>query len=96
MAPCVVTLAVRETAEFPAVPELTYPSVTEGVTDTVLLSVMLLVFDVTDAPVPEMVAGAVTLRNIYLSAILIYHIIDHYILCHNNLLMILLICSHSK
>ena len=58
----VVTLAVSETAEFPAVPELIYPAVVMlGVTETVLESVIVLVPVETLADVPEIVAGAVAL-----------------------------------
>ena len=55
----VVTDAVSDTAEFPAVPELTYPADTDGVTLTVFESVS--VFDPVDtvALVPEIDAGAV-------------------------------------
>ena len=55
----VVTDAVRDTEEFPAVPEDTYPADTVGVTDTVLESVRVFVPVETDAEVPLMLAGAV-------------------------------------
>jgi hypothetical protein len=58
----VVTDAVRLTDEFPAVPAETYPAVlTVGVTETVLVSVIVFVPEDTDAEVPLMDAGAVTL-----------------------------------
>ena len=57
----VVTLAVSETLEFPAVPLATYPADTVGVTLTVLERVSVLVPVLTDADVPLMVAGAVAL-----------------------------------
>ena len=57
----VVTLAVRDTAELPAVPLATYPADTEGVTLTVLERVSVLVPVLTDADVPLMEAGAVAL-----------------------------------
>ena len=60
-APLVVTDAVRDTEEFPAVPALTYPAaVTFGVTETVLESVIVFVPVETEALDPVMVAGAVT------------------------------------
>ena len=55
----VVTLAVRDTEEFPAVPLDTYPADTVGVTDTVLDRVSVLLPVLTVALVPLMVAGAV-------------------------------------
>ena len=61
VAPFVVTLAVRETEEFPAVPDETYPAVTEGVTDMVLDKVRVLVPVLTEADVPLILAGAVAL-----------------------------------
>ena len=59
LAACVVTDAVRLTEEFPAVPELTYPADTDGVTDTVLLKVRVFVPVDTEALVPVILAGAV-------------------------------------
>ena len=57
----VVTDAVSDTAELPAVPELMYPGVvTFGVTDTDFDSVIVLVPVVTDAPEPLIEPGAVT------------------------------------
>ena len=57
----VVTDAVRDTEAFPAVPALTYPAVdTVGVTDTVLLKVKVFVPVDTEALVPDIEAGAVT------------------------------------
>ena len=58
-APFVVTLAVKDTAELPAVPEETYPAETEGVTETVFDKVRVFVPEDTVALVPVMVAGAV-------------------------------------
>ena len=58
-APFVVTDAVSDTDAFPAVPEATYPALTVGVTETVLLKVSVFVPVETDAEVPLMVAGAV-------------------------------------
>ena len=55
----VVTLAVRETDAFPAVPVETYPAETTGVTEIVLLSVNVFVPVETLADVPEIVDGAV-------------------------------------
>ena len=55
----VVTDAVRLTELLPAVPEETYPAVTEGVTEIVLLNVRVFVPVLTDALVPLIVAGAV-------------------------------------
>lgn len=57
----VVTEAVSDTALFPAVPLLTYPAETDGVTDTVLESVSVFVPVDTVADVPLMLAGAVAL-----------------------------------
>ena len=51
--------AVKLTDEFPAVPLDTYPAVTDGVTDTVLLKVSVFVPVLTEADVPLMLAGAV-------------------------------------
>ena len=56
-----MTLAVRLTALFPAVPLATYPAVTLGVTDTVLLNVSVLLPVDTVADDPLIVAGAVAL-----------------------------------
>ena len=58
-APFVVTEAVSETELFPAVPEATYPALTDGVTEMVLLNVSVLVPVETVAEVPLMDAGAV-------------------------------------
>lgn len=55
----VVTDAVSDTDEFPAVPELTYPADTCGVLLTVFESVSVLVPVETVALVPEMVAAGV-------------------------------------
>ena len=55
----VVTDAVRLTEAFPAVPDATYPAVTEGVTETVFVSVSVFVPVEMEALVPEMDAGAV-------------------------------------
>ena len=55
----VVTLAVKLTDEFPAVPLETYPAVTVGVTLIVLDNVMVLVPVLTLAPVPLIDAGDV-------------------------------------
>lgn len=55
----VVTFAVKETELFPAVPLETYPAVTDGVTDTVLLKVSVFVPVLTVAAVPLIEAGAV-------------------------------------
>ena len=61
VAPFVVTLAVKLTLAFPAVPDETYPAVvTEGVTETVLLKVKVFVPVETDALVPLIEDGAVT------------------------------------
>jgi hypothetical protein len=58
----VVTEAVKDTEAFPAVPALIYPAVvTLGVTETVLVNVIVLVPVETVAVVPEIVEGAVTL-----------------------------------
>lgn len=57
----VVTEAVKDTEEFPAVPEETYPAVTCGVLDTVLDRVKVFVPVETVALVPEMVAAGVAL-----------------------------------
>ena len=55
-----VTLAVKLTEELPAVPLLIYPAVlTLGVTDTVLVNVIVLVPVVMDALVPLIEDGAV-------------------------------------
>ena len=59
VAPLVVTDAVRETLELPAVPDATYPAETVGVTDMVFESVSVFVPVDTDALVPVIVAGAV-------------------------------------
>ena len=53
------TEAVKLTLEFPAVPELIYPAVTEGVTLTVFVSVNVFVPVDIEADVPEIEAGAV-------------------------------------
>lgn len=55
----VVTLAVRETELFPAVPDATYPAVTVGVTEMVFESVSVFVPVDTEALDPVMVAGDV-------------------------------------
>ena len=55
----VVTDAVSDTELLPAVPEDTYPALTVGVTEIVLLRVSVLVPVLTDAEVPLIVAGAV-------------------------------------
>lgn len=55
----VVTDAVRDTVELPAVPELAYPADTVGVTEIVLLNVSVLFPVDTDALDPDIVAGAV-------------------------------------
>lgn len=61
-APFVVTLALKLTLAFPAVPLEMYPAaVTSGVTDMVLLSVMTFVPVDTVALDPLIVDGAVTL-----------------------------------
>jgi len=57
----VVTLAVRDTDAFPAVPALIYPAVvTLGVTEMVFDSVSVFVPVLTVALVPLIVLGAVT------------------------------------
>ena len=61
VAPFVVTDAVSETELFPAVPALTYPAVTDGVTEMVFERVMVFVPVETLADVPVMLAGAVAL-----------------------------------
>jgi len=55
----VVTDADRDTELFPAVPELTYPAVTDGVTETVFDNVSVFVLADTVALVPYIEAGAV-------------------------------------
>ena len=55
----VVTLAVKDTELFLAVPDATYPALTLGVTDTVFVSVRVFVPVDTVAAVPEIDAGAV-------------------------------------
>lgn len=60
-APFVVTEAVSETDEFPAVPEATYPADTCGVLLTDLVRVSVFVPVETDAPVPVMEAAGVAL-----------------------------------
>ena len=55
----VVTDAVKETDAFPAVPEETYPAETTGVTDTLFVSVSVLVPAETDADVPDIEDGDV-------------------------------------
>lgn len=57
--PFVVTEAERLTELFPAVPELTYPAVTVGVTETVFERVSVFVPVDTVALDPDMDAGAV-------------------------------------
>jgi hypothetical protein len=57
----VVTDAVNDTEELPAVPELIYPAVvTFGVTETLFVSVSVFVPVDTVAEVPEILLGAVT------------------------------------
>lgn len=58
-APFVVTDAVSDTDEFPAVPDETYPADTVGVFDTDLLSVSVFVPVDTDAPVAVIVDAGV-------------------------------------
>ena len=58
-APFVVTLAVSDTLELPAVPDVTYPAETVGVFETLLDSVSVFVPVETDAPVAEIVAAGV-------------------------------------
>ena len=55
----VVTLAVKDTDEFPAVPEEIYPELTCGVLDTVCDKVRVLVPVVTVADVPLMLDAGV-------------------------------------
>ena len=59
VAPAIVADADRETELFPAVPELTYPADTVGVTDTVLVRVIVPDDVLMVELVPEMVDGAV-------------------------------------